>query len=149
MRSHVAARDRRVVEHHAAGHLEDDARHRVVDVVPGRGHTGRTADTGTGSSGRRRQGEQRITPAAAAPAAPAGIQGQITFAAKGDAYPDVASWIRTVGDTNVMPSLTGLWVTGATAGDAETDSSVGFDSTANLTDAARSNRLEKYQGENQ
>ncbi len=88
-------------------------------------------------------------PAAAAPAAPAGIQGQITFAAKGDAYPDVASWIRTVGDTNVMPSLTGLWVTGATAGDTETDSSVGFDSTANLTDAARSNRLEKYQGENQ
>jgi type IV pilus assembly protein PilM len=89
------------------------------------------------------------TPAPAAPAAPAGIQGQITFAAKGDSYPDVASWIRTVGDTNVLPSLTGLWVTGATAGDTEQDSSVGFDSTANLTDAARSNRLEKYQGENQ
>ena len=48
-----------------------------------------------------------------------------------------------------MPSLTGLWVTGATAGDTDTDKSVGFDSTANLTDAARSNRLEKYQGENQ
>ncbi|MGH8977232.1 MAG: type IV pilus assembly protein PilM, partial [Acidimicrobiia bacterium] len=86
------------------------------------------------------EGEAESTPAPAAPVVPQGLQGDVTFEANGVTYPDVASWIRTVGDPNVYPALTGLWVTTATAADGETDATVGFSSTAKLTDAARSSR---------
>jgi type IV pilus assembly protein PilM len=81
------------------------------------------------------------------PTQPAGLQGTVTFEAAGLSYTDVADWIETVGNAKSFPALNGLWVsnaaTEAVEGEAET---VTFSSTADLTDAARSNRLQKLQG---
>ena len=52
-----------------------------------------------------------------------------------------------VGDPKVFPTLTGMWVGTATpAVDGNAGPIVSFSSTADLTDSARSHRLEKFQG---
>jgi type IV pilus assembly protein PilM len=84
--------------------------------------------------------------AAAAPPAPAGLQGNVTFEAKSGSYADVASWIKTIGDPATFPAFSSLWVSSAQLADVEGRQTVDFSTAATLTDAARSNRLEKFQG---
>jgi type IV pilus assembly protein PilM len=87
------------------------------------------------------------TAPAATPVVPAGLHGQVTFSAKGKSYPDVAAWLKTLGDPAQFPAFLGLWVSSATLNDGGgTGPTVDFSSAAELTDAARSNRLQKFQG---
>jgi type IV pilus assembly protein PilM len=83
----------------------------------------------------------------AAPAVPAGLQGKVTFAGKSTSFVDIAAWLKSIGDPKIFPTLQGVWVSSATAS-AVTDGpqTVDFASAGELTDAARSNRLTKFQG---
>ena len=97
------------------------------------------------------EGEDADADAAAAapvtPAAPA-LSGTVTVAGKAYSYPDVASWIKMVGDETQFPAFTAVWVSSA----AETEAAEGgektveFSSSASLTEAAHSNRLQALQG---
>jgi hypothetical protein len=75
------------------------------------------------------------------------LQGQVTFAAKSTSFADIAGWLKTVRRPKIFPTLQGVWVTSATATAAtDTAPTVDFASAGELTDAARSNRLTKFQG---
>ena len=69
-----------------------------------------TPDTSNGESA-----DSASTAPAPAPTAPAGLQGQVTFAAKSTSFVDIASWLKSIGDPTIFPSLQGLWVSSATA----------------------------------
>ncbi len=102
---------------------------------------------GDSSSSDSSSSDSSAPPAAEAAPVPTGLQGTITFQVKGHTYTDVSAWLRSVGDPKVFPTLTGLWVGTATAAvDANAGPIVSFSSTADLTDSARSHRLEKFQG---
>jgi type IV pilus assembly protein PilM len=77
------------------------------------------------------------------------LSGTVTISAKGNGYPDVASWMRQLGDTTLFPAFADTWVANAAVAQDEGGSSVEFSSSATLTEAARSNRLEKLEGSTQ
>jgi hypothetical protein len=84
-------------------------------------------------------GAAAAAPATAAPAAavPAAGIGSMQVTVAGLDFPDAADWLRKVA---ANPSLSGVMISGVTrAGEASTDT-VGFNSTATITPAARSDR---------
>jgi type IV pilus assembly protein PilM len=101
-----------------------------------------SADASSGDSA-----DSASTTPETAPAAPAGLEGQVTFSAKSTSFVDIAAWLKSVGDPTIFPTLQGVWVSSATASEA-TDGAptIDFASAGELTDAARSNRLTKFQG---
>jgi type IV pilus assembly protein PilM len=108
-----------------------------------------TESTGSESAPADDSATAASTAAAATPAPPAGINGQVTFEARGLDFPDVSIWLKNLGDPAQFPSLAGLWVSTAARADVESQEVVNFTSSAQLTDAARSDRLERFeQGEN-
>ncbi len=94
------------------------------------------------------------TPSVAAPdtptptaAAPSAVSGTVTFGLVGSDYPSVASWIENLSkDPSLDPDSIWVSTVAATATGAEgsAGTAVTFSSTAKLTDAARSNRLDTY-----
>jgi type IV pilus assembly protein PilM len=80
--------------------------------------------------------------------------GTANFSAVGTSFDAVAAWIRRIGTD--VPDFSGLWVpsasrgegsggsTGTTGASSGSGTDVTFSSTANLTDAAKSDRAEKY-----
>jgi type IV pilus assembly protein PilM len=84
--------------------------------------------------------------AAPAPVASPGLTGTVTITAKAAGYPDVASWIRQLGDEEQFPAFSALWVSSAAEAEGETGKTIDFSSSATLTDAARSNRAQRFQG---
>jgi type IV pilus assembly protein PilM len=76
------------------------------------------------------------------PAAPASeLSGTVNFSAVGTDYPAVAAWLKMISE---LPSLSDLWVPNISEAQLAGQGVVNFSSTANLTPAARSNRLERY-----
>ncbi|MGQ0825769.1 MAG: type IV pilus assembly protein PilM [Actinomycetota bacterium] len=73
------------------------------------------------------------------------ISGAAAFEAMGVDYPDVAVWLENLGDPTRFPSFTNLWVSSAELQEFNEQDVVGFTSTATVTDAARSDRLEKFE----
>lgn len=73
-----------------------------------------------------------------------GLVGQLTITGTGFAFEDVSAWLRSL-DEERFPGLTGTWVTNASQveGLEEDDTLVNFSSTAALTPAAISNRLQE------
>jgi Tfp pilus assembly protein PilN len=67
--------------------------------------------------------------------------GLITVAANGFDQTSTARWLIRVGE---LQSLTGLWVPNSTKQGTGTASLVSFQSTANLTPAARSTRAQEF-----
>jgi hypothetical protein len=87
------------------------------------------------------------TTAPPAPVTPT-LTGTVTVAASAVSYPDVASWLRQLGDPVAFPAFTNTWVSSATAEDSEGEGAVvTFGSSATLTEAARSNRLAQFEGD--
>jgi len=72
-----------------------------------------------------------------------GVVGRITVTGTGFEFSDVSAWLRSL-DESRFPGLAGTWVTNASeAQGVEEDSTViSFSSTAGLTDAAVSNRVQ-------
>ncbi len=70
-----------------------------------------------------------------------GIAGQVSFEGAGRTFPDVANWIKSI---STMPSFSNVWVTNATKGTVNNEEVVDFSSTAQLTDAALSDRLQTF-----
>jgi len=73
-----------------------------------------------------------------------GLVGRITVAGTGFEFVDVSAWLRSLDEAR-FPGVIGSWVTNATeaqGGDDE-DTVISFSSTAGLTDAAISNRLQE------
>jgi type IV pilus assembly protein PilM len=99
-----------------------------------------TTTTTTGSSG-----DTSSTVAPVTPAAPTTVSGTATFTVVGLDFRSVAAWIQRIGTQ--VPSFSDLWVPTATRGSSAATSSggnfVNFSSTANITDKARSDRLDK------
>lgn len=79
--------------------------------------------------------------AAPADAAEAVIGGTVQISATALDYPSVAQWLTRI---SRMPSLTGLWVPNAAKHALTTRDVVDFQSTAELTPSARSDRLEAF-----
>jgi len=76
--------------------------------------------------------------------APTGITGTVSFEASALDFPDVAAWLKQVAQ---VPALRQLWVSQAarsTGADGD-GSTITFSSQAELTDAARSGRLEQFE----
>jgi type IV pilus assembly protein PilM len=69
---------------------------------------------------------------------PSTVNGTVSFEAVAADYADVVAWLEQV---EKLPSLSGLWVSNAARSSEGGQDVVGFSSTARLTDAARSNRL--------
>lgn len=101
------------------------------------------ATTGAGGGGG---GTASTTPSTAAPGpsppAVSAIQGTVNFGAAGLDFPAVADWLKRISQ---MASFQGLWVPQAQQTQLGSRAVITFQSTANLTDEARSNRAEKYQ----
>jgi len=76
---------------------------------------------------------------------PTGVSGTVAFEAAGIDYPDVALWLRSLGDPKTFPAFTNTWVSAAQLQDFQGGQVVGFSSTANLTSKAKSDRLEEFQ----
>jgi type IV pilus assembly protein PilM len=90
--------------------------------------------------------EASATPAV--PAAPVGLQGTVSIEANGRSYAAVAAWLKSLGDGTRFPAFSALWVSNA-AQEGDTSSDVTFSSSAQLTDAAKSNRLQTLEGGDQ
>ncbi|MCB2224687.1 MAG: PilN domain-containing protein [Actinobacteria bacterium] len=74
----------------------------------------------------------------------AGVVGRITVAGTGFEFADVSAWLRSLDEAR-FPGVIGSWVTNATEAqglDGE-DTVISFSSTAGLTDAAISNRVQE------
>lgn len=71
-----------------------------------------------------------------------GAPGTVTFAAMGFDQTSTARWLLRIGE---LKSLTDLWVPNSTKSGAGTASLVNFNSTANLTDQAKSNRAQRFE----
>jgi hypothetical protein len=104
-----------------------------------------TTTTSSGSSGGSTTTAAPGTGAASQTPAAVGAGGTVTFAADGLDFTSVASWIQRI---QAMQSLRDLWVASATRGGTTGGgrSIVTFSSNATLTPAARSDRLERFQG---
>jgi type IV pilus assembly protein PilM len=91
-------------------------------------------------------GSTPVSPAAGVTPVP-GTSGTATFTVVGLDFRSVAAWIQRIGTQ--IPSFSDLWVPSATRGGQTASSSgrnfVNFSSTATITSAARSDRLEKVQ----
>lgn len=75
---------------------------------------------------------------------PSGVlQGTVTVQGTGLEFPSVAAWIERLSQ---VPALQGLWVPNATSGTLGDRDVVDFDSSAALTDEARSDRAEERRG---
>ncbi len=98
--------------------------------------------TTTSSSG---SGDTSGTLAPVAPPAPTTAGGTATFSVVGLDFRSVAAWIQRIGTQ--IPSFSDLWVPNASRGGQTSAGSgrdfVNFSSTANITAAARSDRLAK------
>ncbi len=68
---------------------------------------------------------------------PAGPSGTVTFQANGINFTSVAAWLERI---SLLSSFNGLWVQSADRSDAS--AVVGFNSSANITAASKSSRLE-------
>ena len=73
----------------------------------------------------------------------AGLSGNVTFTATGLDFNAVADWLKRLSQ---MPSITQLWVPQAQKSQLGTRDVVTFQSTADLTDKARSNRSVRIAG---
>ena len=73
-----------------------------------------------------------------------GTGGTITVSAMGFDHTSAARWLLRVGD---LPSVSGLWLPSSTKQGQGTTSLVTFQSTANLTPKARSDRAARYLGD--
>ncbi len=71
-----------------------------------------------------------------------GVVGQVGFSGVGFDFPDVSAWLRAL-DSQQFGGLTGTWVNTISQGVAGTEEVVNFTSTAALTTAALSNRVEQ------
>ncbi|MFH2072097.1 MAG: PilN domain-containing protein [Actinomycetota bacterium] len=73
-----------------------------------------------------------------------GVVGRITVAGTGFEFVDVSAWLRALDEAR-FPGVIGSWVTNATEAQAaeEEVSVISFSSTAGLSDAAISNRLQE------
>jgi type IV pilus assembly protein PilM len=99
-----------------------------------------TTTTAAGSSGAT-----GTSGSGAAPAPAAGAGGTATFTAVGIDFRSVSSWLQRIGTQ--IPSFSNVWVSTASrgGGDASASTFVNFSSTATITPAAKSDRLEKLQ----
>jgi hypothetical protein len=72
------------------------------------------------------------------------VVGRITVAGTGFEFVDVSAWLRALDEAR-FPGVIGSWVTNATEAQAaeEEASVISFSSTAGLSDAAISNRLQE------
>ena len=128
-----AARHRRRVVLGAAGALAHDPVRRLAHLVPGH-RRGRQHGLDDAGAARR-------------PPAPPPI-GTANFTAVGTSFDAVAAWIQRIGSD--VPDFSDLWVPSAAksgssrSSDTAVDQNVTFSSTANLTDAAKSNRADQY-----
>jgi hypothetical protein len=87
--------------------------------------------------------QKSAAPAVPGARAPATL-GAITFAGMGFDHSSAARWLMRVGD---IPSLADLWLSSSTKSGTGATSLVSFNSTANLTPQARSDRADQYLGE--
>jgi cytoskeletal protein RodZ len=103
----------------------------ATTTAPVDGSTGTTPTTAVG------------TPSTTGPAA----AGTVSFTVVGLDFPSVSAWIQRIGTQ--IPSFTSLWVPSANRGESEDTATgrdfVNFTSTAAITSAARSDRLERVQ----
>jgi type IV pilus assembly protein PilM len=107
----------------------------VTPVVPAAPSPPATAESGTGSTA---PAETTTT----VPATPTSqLTGSVNFSAVGTDYPAVAAWLKMIAE---LPSLSDLWVPNITEAKLGDRTVVNFTSNANLTPAARSDRLEHY-----
>ena len=107
-----------------------------------------TPTTAAGAATTTTSGNSSDTPSTVAPivpAAPTTASGTATFTVTGLDFRSVAAWIQRIGTQ--IPSFSDLWVPSASRGAATAADSgrnfVSFSSTANITDKARSDRLDK------
>jgi len=70
-----------------------------------------------------------------------GLTGQVTFSGVGFDFPDVSAWLRTL-DSEQFAGITGSWVSSIAQGSVGDEDVVTFTSTAALTSAAVTNRVE-------
>ncbi len=114
-------------------------------TTPGSASTGAATTTTTipaGSSGTTGTGGSTATPAPTSGTA----GGTATFTLVGLDFRSVSSWLQRIGTQ--IPSFSDLWVSSASRGgstDASGSNFVNFSSTATITAAAKSDRLEKLQ----
>jgi Tfp pilus assembly protein PilN len=85
------------------------------------------------------QGGGAVGDATDSPGPLSAISGTVNFSATGLDYPSVAAWIQRM---STMPSFTQLWVPQASVSSFGTRDVVNFSSTVQVTDAARSDRLD-------
>jgi type IV pilus assembly protein PilM len=106
-----------------------------------------TATTATTSGSSTDSTSPTTTPGAPPTTAGPAPAGTVSFTVVGLDFPSVTAWIQRIG--NQIPSFTNLWVPSASRGAASGASTsrdlVNFTSTAGITSAARSDRLEKAQ----
>jgi type IV pilus assembly protein PilM len=89
-----------------------------------------------------------VPPTTTTPTPNAGVSGTATFTVVGLDFRSVAAWIQRIGTQ--IPSFENLWVPNAARGKETAESSgrnfVQFSSTAEITDKAQSDRIDKYKG---
>jgi Tfp pilus assembly protein PilN len=73
-----------------------------------------------------------------------GLVGRITVSGTGFEFVDVSAWLRSLDEAR-FPGVTGSWVTNATEAQSADggETVISFSSTAGLTDAAVSNRMQE------
>lgn len=76
------------------------------------------------------------------PGTEAGVLGQVSVSGVGLDFPDVSDWLRSL-DSEDFVGLTGSWVSTASESNIGTEDVVTFTSTAVLTPAAGTNRVER------
>jgi Tfp pilus assembly protein PilN len=76
-----------------------------------------------------------------APVVASTLGGTVNFSAVGTDYPAVAAWLKMISE---LPSLSDLWTPNINETQLGGQNVVDFSSTANLTPAARSDRLQRY-----
>jgi type IV pilus assembly protein PilM len=106
-----------------------------------------TPTAGTATTTPTTAGSTTVPGTPTTPAPATASTGTVTFSVTGLDFRSVSAWIQRIGTQ--IPSFTNLWVPNASRG-GETAAASGrdfvtFSSTANITSAARSDRLETFQ----
>ena len=70
-----------------------------------------------------------------------GVIGQVSFSGIGFDFPDVSAWLRAL-DSDQFSGITGTWVSTLSQGTVGSEDVVTFSSTATLTPAAVTNRVD-------
>jgi type IV pilus assembly protein PilM len=119
-----------------------------ADQTPSTSTPGSSDSTTTTSPTAGATGTTPTTAAGTPSTSGAAAAGTVSFTVVGLDFPSVSAWLQRIGTQ--IPSFSDLWVASATRG-AQSDASstgrdfVNFTSTAGITSAARSDRLERVQ----